>query len=269
MSQDEQGTPVLRIAQITDTHLYADPDGRLVGLNTRHCLQQVVELAGRRRPQLVVTTGDLTHDASADAYRAVRECLVQLRAPVYCLPGNHDESAALRASMNDGVAFFAVPYLRMAGWQMIFLDSSVSGSEGGHLTQRELERLDGTLTRAREDPALIWLHHQPLAIGSRWLDRMAVDNGEAFFQVVGRHPQVRVVAWGHVHQRFEQWRDDVALLATPSTCVQFLPESEDFAVERIPPGYRWIDLYDDGRFTTGVERLSTIPGEIDLGSRGY
>jgi Icc protein len=269
MPQDGQGTASLRIAQITDTHLYADPDGRLLGLNTRHCLRQVVALAGRRAPQLVVATGDLTHDASSDAYRAVRECFAPLLAPVYCLPGNHDESAALRVGMNDGVAFFTMSCLRVAGWQMIFLDSSVSGSEGGHLTDSELDRLDGTLTRARDNPALIWLHHQPLSIGSRWLDSMAVDNGEAFFQVIDRHPQVRAVVWGHVHQQFEQRRGDVALFATPSTCIQFLPESEEFAVERIPPGYRWVDLYDDGSFMTGVERLGAIPGEIDTGSRGY
>jgi Icc protein len=269
MPQDRQGSAALRIAQITDTHLYADPDGRLLGLNTRHCLQQVVQLAGQHRPQLIVATGDLTHDASADAYRSVRECLAPLDAPVYCLPGNHDETSALRACMNDGAMFFSPSCLRVAGWQMVFLDSSVSGSEGGHLGDRELERLDDTLNSARDNPALVWLHHQPVRVGSRWLDSMAVDNSEAFFRVIDRHPQVRAILWGHVHQQFERRRHDVALLATPSTCIQFLPQSEQFAIEHSPPGYRWIDLYDDGRFETGVERLSGIPGDVDLSARCY
>jgi len=37
----------------------------------------------------------------------------------------------------------------------------------------------------------------------------------------------------------------------------------------VPPGYRWLELYPDGTFKTGVERLQMIPGEIDLGTRGY
>jgi Icc protein len=37
----------------------------------------------------------------------------------------------------------------------------------------------------------------------------------------------------------------------------------------MPPGYRWLQLYKDGSFETGVERLAEIPGEIDLSSSGY
>jgi 3',5'-cyclic-AMP phosphodiesterase len=115
----------------------------------------------------------------------------------------------------------------------------------------------------------VWLHHQPLAIGSPWLDTMAVDNAAEFFRIIDRHRQVRAVVWGHVHQCFEQQRNNVALLATPSTCIQFMPHSEDFAIDPLPPGYRWFELYSDGSFTTGVERLADIPGTIDPGARGY
>ena len=80
---------------------------------------------------------------------------------------------------------------------------------------------------------------------------------------------MRAVIWGHVHQTFDQLRKGVRLLSTPSTCVQFLPNSEEFAVDMIPPGYRWLELYPDGTFETDVVRLQTIPGEINLGTRGY
>ena len=92
---------------------------------------------------------------------------------------------------------------------------------------------------------------------------------DAFFAIVDRHPQVRVILWGHVHQEFAQRRNEVLLLAAPSTCLQFLPGSERFAVEEIPPGYRWLDLYPDGTLKTGIERLAQMPGSIDLSARGY
>ncbi len=262
------GAPVLRIAQITDTHLYADPAGQLLGLNTRDCLQQVVELARQKQPQLVVATGDLTHDGSTAAYRLVRECFGRLQVPVYCLPGNHDEAGNLRNCM-QGDGYYSIAAVQVNGWQLVFLDSTVAGSDGGHLSRRELQQLDATLTGAGDMPALVWLHHQPVDMGSRWLDTMAIDNPQEFFAVIDRHPQVRSVIWGHVHQHFDRRHNNVRLLATPSTCVQFLPDSDAFALDYTPPGYRWFELSGNSEFTTGVDRLAEIPGRIDLEASGY
>jgi len=58
-------------------------------------------------------------------------------------------------------------------------------------------------------------------------------------------------------------------MASPSTCVQFLPKSTAFAVDHAAPGYRWLSLFEDGRIETGVERLDEIPGAVDLASAGY
>ena len=41
-------------------------------------------------------------------------------------------------------------------------------------------------------------------------------------------------------------------MSTPSTCAQFLPGSEFFALDERPPGMRWIELYDDGSIETEV-----------------
>src|SRR5438067_1187347 len=46
--------------------------------------------------------------------------------------------------------------------------------------------------------------------------------------------------------------DGARLLATPSTCAQFLPNSDDFAVDRRPPGYRTLELRPDGSLLTEV-----------------
>lgn len=259
----------LYIAQITDTHLYADPRGQLLGLNTRDCLTRIIDLAIRTQaPDLVVASGDLAHDGSPQAYQHLHTCFSRLGVPIYCLPGNHDEAVALRANSECG-HLYSSRSVCIGGWLLLFLDSTVTGSDGGHLAETELDELDTALASHPGLPALVCLHHQPVNIGSRWLDTMAVDNPKAFFNIIDRHPQVRAVIWGHVHQTFEQQRNGVRLLSTPSTCIQFLPDSEKFAVDMIPPGYRWLELYPDGTFKTGVTRLQMIPGEIDLGALGY
>jgi Icc protein len=260
----------IHIAQITDTHLFADPRGQLLGLNTHHCLEQIVDLVlAVHPPDLVVASGDLAHDGSTAAYQHLRKLLSRLGVPVYCLPGNHDEALALRANLQGGL-LHTVRSTCCGGWLLLFLDSSVPGSEGGHLKEAELQALDRLLAVHSDLPALVWLHHQPVYVGSRWLDTMAVDNASAFFDTMDRYANVRAVVWGHVHQTFEQKRNDVQLLSSPSTCIQFLPGSEGFAVDMaVSPGYRWLELYADGGFKTGVERLPAIPGRIDLSRRGY
>jgi len=263
------GAQPLRMVQVTDTHLYADPDGRLLGLNTRYSLEQVIDLVrSERPPDLVVASGDLTHDGSAQAYHHVQEAFRRIAAPVYCLPGNHDETTTLHSCMNRA-PFYSERQAQLGNWRMIFLDSTQAGSEGGHLAGSELDALDALLAANPEQYTLVWLHHQPVPAGSRWLDSMAVDNPGDLFAVTDRYSGVRAIVWGHIHQHFAQQRKGVRLLATPSTCIQFLPGSERFALDPVPPGYRWFDLHADGTFTTGVQRLQEIPGEIDPDARGY
>ena len=67
-----------------------------------------------------------------------------------------------------------------------------------------------------------------------------------------RHPGLRAILWGHVHQASDRVRQGVRLLSTPSTCAQFLPGSATFAMDTRPPGYRWLDLHDDGRIETRI-----------------
>lgn len=262
-------TKPLRILQITDTHLYASPDGQLLGLNTLHCLQQVVELAKQGPlPDLVVASGDLAHDATAGAYRQVRQCLTSLGAPVYCLPGNHDEAGMLKTHMHTE-PFHTARTLIHDPWQLLFLDSTVPGEEGGHLSEQELAAMENSLGQHTDLHTLIFVHHQPVPVGSSWLDTMAIDNSEELFAVIENHPQIRAIVWGHVHQEFDRRRNNLRLLATPSTCLQFTPESHTFSADTRPPGFRWLELQQDGRIETGVERLHKIPGTIDLASRGY
>jgi Icc protein len=45
----------------------------------------------------------------------------------------------------------------------------------------------------------------------------------------------------------------VRLMGTPSTCMQFTQNSDEFAVDTRPPAYRWLELEPDGGLETGIE----------------
>lgn len=261
---------VLHLLQLTDLHLYADPNGCLLGQNTRMTLELVLELAQETYWPVdrVLLTGDLVHDESPAGYRYVEERFARLKTPCNGLPGNHDTSEIMAESLHGGVIGTA-PNVLSGDWNLIFLDSTIPGGEGGHLDGRQLTLLETSLATHPQAHGLVCLHHQPVLVGSQWIDTMALDNSDAFFAIIDRNPQVRGVIWGHVHQEFGAERNGVALLGAPSTCIQFLPGSKDFAVDALPPGFRWLALHPDGRIDTGIERIADYPVPMDLTTRGY
>jgi len=257
--QDGGGGPAaaatVRLVHLTDTHLYADPAGELLGVPTERALETVLAAARRRerRPDLIAATGDLVHDGSMEGYERLAARLAGLGAPVRAVPGNHDDRARLCLAPPP-VACCGEATL--GGWLLVFLDSSVPGEDWGHLDDAELGRLDGALA-GHEGPAGIFLHHPPLPVGSAWIDRIGLRDPQRLFGLLDRHPgKVRFIAFGHVHQRFEGMHRGVLCLATPSTCVQFAPGAREFAADPTRlPGYRWIELTPDGQLRTAVVRV--------------
>lgn len=260
----------LRIVQLTDMHLYADPRRDLLGVPTEQSFLDTARQARRDHwpVDLVLATGDLVHDHEAATYQRLHTHLAALAAPVHCLPGNHDDPALMRAHLCAG-SVQASKAVDMAAWRIVLLDSTVRGSDAGHLAATELAHLDAQLGGAADRHVLVCLHHNPVPVGSPWLDTMMVDNGAEFFAVLDRHPQVRGVLWGHVHQVYDQIRNGVRLLASPSTCIQFQPRSEGFALDEAPPGYRWLALHANGMIETGVARLENYTATLDRRSGGY
>ena len=260
----------VRALQITDTHLYADPAGALLGVATLESLDAVLELvrAEALPADVTLATGDLVHDGSAAGYRTLSDRLGSLGCPTLALPGNHDDPGVL-CEVLAAPPVARIREARFADWQILLLDSTVPGSDGGRLDRAELDWLDGALGAAPAAHALVCLHHSPLPTGSDWLDTMALANAPEFFAALDRHPRVRGVLFGHIHQTLEAERNGVRILGSPSTCVQFAEVRPRFGVDPRPPGYRWLGLLPDGTIRSGVRRLSGPVGAPELDAGGY
>ncbi len=266
--QDAQKT--IRLLQITDCHISEDPDWQLAGIKTELSFKQVLEQSTQKWPKydLAIFTGDLVHDSSDKGYQRFRKHLEQLPSPSVCLPGNHDITANLVANL-DGGKVSAPKAIHLGPWLIILLDSTLGCDEEGRLDAKELKLLKTILEQNSGQFTLICLHHHPVPIGSRWMDRMALQNPEQFFDVVDQFSQVKGIIWGHIHQPFEDTRNGVKLLGSPSTCIQFAPKQDDFGVDSTAPGYRWLELLSDGSINTGIEYSPRLPQGLDLNSNGY
>ena len=261
----------VQLVQLTDCHLGHTPGSKLLGMDTDHSLQAVIDLVKRERKQtdLILGTGDLSDHGANAAYGRLYQYFNQICESSFWLPGNHDSwhDMAADAGLNRQLS----NEIRVANWQILMLDSQIPGETGGELGVDQLALLERCLQRADQEGlyTLICLHHQPVAIGCDWLDQQMVADAEAFFTRVGRYRSVKAILWGHIHQQIDSERDGIALLATPSTCVQFAPGLATFKVDKLSPGYRWLDLEPDGTISTAVSRVQGVSFTVELDSGGY
>jgi Icc protein len=260
----------LKVLQLTDSHLYADPSRCLLGINTLETFDQVLAQAMHEqgRPDLLLATGDLVHDASDTGYKRLLGRLKLTGVPSYCLPGNHDLPHKLKQVLNQENVH-TLPSVQAEGWSLIFLDSTIPGNESGNLDNSQMELLQLLLEAHTDKHTLICMHHHPLPVGSRWMDTMALKNPDEFFNLLSHHPQVKAVLCGHIHQDYDGNHNGVRLIGTPSTCVQFVPGQDDFCIDACPPGYRWLTLHPSREIETGLGLLPEIPSGLDLASMGY
>jgi 3',5'-cyclic-AMP phosphodiesterase len=263
--------PGVRVIQFTDCHLGPVESETLLGLNTDQSLEDVLQLIQQKEPRIdqLLCTGDVASEGHAEGYNRFHKLVRRyFKQPLAWLPGNHDSAEIMSSSAKAlGIEPRSVS---VGNWLIVMLDSSVAGHVYGNLEASELDYLSYLLRHNHDNkPVMVCLHHQPVAVGTEWLDQYTVKNATRLFELIDQFPQVKIVSWGHVHQEFVSKRKNVDLFATPSTCVQFKPHCKKFTVDTLMPGYRWFQLNHDGSLLTGVNRVTDKSYVIDYKSAGY
>lgn len=250
----------LRLLQLTDPHLFEDVSGEIYGLRTDASFRAALDraFADASGPvDALLVTGDIADDGRDATYERFRAEVSRYGLPVLCLPGNHESPER----MADILGRAPLQYCGSAdfdGWRIVMLDSHIPGEDGGRLSPAELRRLDQALAGAGPRHVLVGVHHQPLPMGSPWLDSVGLANADEFLSILRRHSNVRAVLWGHVHQASDRMHEGMRMMSTPSTCAQFTPNTQRCIMDLRPPGFRWLELSADGRVDTGVVWLDEL-----------
>lgn len=245
-----------KILFISDSHLFHHRNELLFGTNPFEGLQIVTgSLSRNEKPfDLLVAMGDLSHDGSAESYRDFQALTENIANEVIWVAGNHDDFSGLDPAMT--------PYLKdtwnRENWHFLFLDSSQKESGEGFLDADELEKLKAFLENHKEEYLIICLHHQPEAVGSKFIDDLGLRNKNEFWALLEGRTEVKAVLFGHVHQEVDNMVQGIRLLSVPATSVPFKPGSDEFAIDRPKRGYRTASLQPDGTFRTATVM---IPGD--------
>ena len=254
------------MVQISDCHLGADHGDCLLGMDADHSLEAVLGMVATECPEIdvLVASGDLAAHGDVSAYQRLAERLKGMAKKIVWLPGNHDDSALMQSVVGSQ---WMPSRVVVGDWQLLFLNSAVPGQVGGRLAAEQLAVLADA---ARFDrPTLVFVHHHLQPVGCTWLDEQKVSNADVVFAALENKPQFKAIICGHVHQQSEQVFQNIGLLSTPSTCVQFMPNSANFALDDCNPGYRRFWLGDKRQFQTRVSRVKGVRFAVDNLASGY
>lgn len=235
------------IAQITDTHML--PPGEIAyGLvDTAAALEAAIKTVNAAKPDLVLHTGDFAHHGAPPAYALALDIFGGLDAPLYAIPGNHDDRANMRAAFeafdwmpSDGADDAYIHYAFDAGpLRIVGLDTVIPGDADGALSPDRLAWLADTLNAAEARPTLIAQHHPPFAAGLDGFSKQPLEGVAALARLLGEHSQVVRIVAGHIHRSIAGMCGPVPAVVAPSASYPFAFDATadaPLSVSFEPPG---------------------------------
>jgi len=242
----------LKIAQISDTHLFSDEKALHCGANVHQNLIQVLShITSVEMPDAIIFTGDLTQDHTDASYQQFVEIFKQqnIQIPVHFIAGNHDEFSQLDNHLT-GMPFNTAKELSNDFWQILLINSK-SETPAGYVSQATLDELTDNIDVSKKQ--LVMMHHHAIDVGYS-IDKHGLENKTMFWDVITQQPTIKLLACGHVHNDLailpEKSGYPVPLYACPATSIQFDQTKNTSACNGQGAGYRIFELFTDQTFST-------------------
>ncbi|WP_207783914.1 metallophosphoesterase [Micromonospora globispora] len=218
-----------RILHLSDTHLNSpdvDASAALARILYDACFVPEVDL--------VVVSGDIADDGSAEGCAGVREQVGRFGAErgiphVYCT-GNHDTREAFAAALGSGhlaadgtdigttmagASGERAAVSSVAGLRVITLDSLVPGQVHGHLDPAQLAWLRDVLAEPAAAGTVLVLHHPPIAVPtSPIMDSVNLRNAGDLADAV-QGTDVQAILCGHFHLQLSGLLRGIPVWVTP------------------------------------------------------
>ena len=241
-------TESLRILHLSDTHLYGD--GRLhYGIvDTLAGLDRVLARAATlAEVDVVVASGDLSDDGTADSYRRLTGTLepwaAERGAAIVYAMGNHD----LRDGFEEVLGARETVTL-VRGFRVVTVDTSVPGAGYGRVSEEQLDRLREVLAEPSENGTVVVLHHPPVAPTTVLFEPLRLVDPEPLLEVCSAG-DVRLILAGHFHHGLvtEAGPAGIPVVVAPAvanTTDVLWPPPRERAVRGA--GFAWVHLPAEG-----------------------
>jgi Icc protein len=241
----------MKVIHVTDPHLV--PPGQTLweldaSARLDRCLDDIERWHGDA--EFCVISGDLSDRAEPEAYEWLRARLDRFPLKTFLMVGNHDDREVFRATWPevtcDESGFVQQSYQTQSG-VFLFLDTNKGGgvSEGRYCSARR-SWLIRELERSGGQPIYIFMHHPPCNIGIPYMDRIKLEEPEAFAEALAIGENIQHIFFGHVHRSaYVNWQG-IPCTSLPGTNhqVPLVRESVGTAYSQEPPGYGVVFIDD-------------------------
>ena len=239
----------MRIAHISDFHLPTKPGQLVNGVLPDANLIEAVAVLKRQapKPDLIVLGGDLLEEGQKGNYDAITELFRDIEVPLHTVVGNHDDLKALKNSslLEKGKSYGGYGSFEHGDLHFVLLNSAGTGKSHGNIEEQQLLWLSRDLWANHDKPVLIFMHHHPIDSGIPWLDKMKLENAEAFWKIVPPYSKnILGVFFAHLHIQISTVIRGILVASSPAVCFQYAGNSEATKAELSPeqPGFNLIDV---------------------------
>ncbi len=260
------------IVQVSDPHLRAEGQLYQGRVDSNAMFAAAVHQIGTLdpAPDLVLLSGDVTDEGTADEYATARRLLAGLAAPLVVIPGNHDERSAFRMAFADHAYLPGEGPMNFVAYhhgpcRIIGFDVTQPGYHHGDVDEAALAWLDAALGSDARRPTLIMMHQPPFRCGLPYVDDYLCRGGERIDAVVSRYPAVERVLCGHVHRMMQVRFGGTLLCTAPSTTTAIalrLRANAEPASYIEPPGFLLHQWRPDIGVVTHLVPIGSFPGPL-------
>jgi len=191
-----------KFVQISDSHVGFNKQANSEPMKT---LAIAIERANLAQPSLVLHTGDITHLSKVEEFDAAAEALKGIKAPVHCVPGEHDTldegggklylARYGNGTQGNGWYSFNDHGVHFVGLVNVF---NFKAGQNASLGADQLKWLKSDLQSVRASTPLVVFTHIPLwNVYQPW--GWGTDDGIQAIQMMRRFGSVTVLH-GHIHQ---------------------------------------------------------------------
>lgn len=255
------------IAQITDTHIVDKNNHWLAEplTKTDERLSRTVSYINQlpQQPDIVLLTGDASDTGTEASYIHLKELLAPLKAPLFVIPGNHDNRNEMRKAFThqsympkDGFIHYTLNDYPI---RLIGLDTLIPGKDAGEICEERFKWLAQTLDFNDSKPTLIFMHHPLTKTGNRLFDTMLCSHSSAFESLIKRQTNLLGILSGHYHQLCVASYQTKSCFIAPSVApVHFFADPEDdfvTALELEDPAVTLHKWHGGNSMTSHVHRI--------------
>lgn len=249
------------IAQISDTHLL-DPEqeGQAAERRLADLKATVAHLkALDPKPDIVVHTGDVSHNATHAEYELARDVLSQLDVPVLPIVGNRDRRGPFLDVFGDWIGLSGesefIQYAANGGAvRLVAADTLTTEKRVGDFCETRRDMLGELLDEGPDYPTVLILHHPPIEVPAlrNPLQFISPDAAAMMREVIQANGQILRILGGHTHRADTMPVGPIPLSTSPSIATEL--REDDYPEKRLfLPVYQIHHVTSDGTVTSHSE----------------